>query len=205
MKRMGDVLGLNWGQHLEGRQLRRSGDELLSKLDARAFFRAWVTDWERELSSDKATGRLNSYPIIIITGRSNKLIPKVNFDEKYEYLFREIRHLKWLGFDKDIPRTLQIVAEESLARYPHAMALKSALRSFTVVRDLITPELEPLMDTQLKAIQESISEAFDVSLDGTKITSKRRVRWDTKEMAEWVAALTELVSTRIQPWQHIFH
>ena len=51
MQRMGDVLGPNWGQHLEGRQLRRAGDELLSKLDARAFFRSWVMDWEKELTS----------------------------------------------------------------------------------------------------------------------------------------------------------
>ena len=46
MERMASVLGPNWGQQLEGRQLRKSGDELLAKLDARAFFRSWVAEWE---------------------------------------------------------------------------------------------------------------------------------------------------------------
>jgi hypothetical protein len=45
MERMSNVSGPNWGQHLEGRQLRKSGDELLAKLDAKSFFRAWITEW----------------------------------------------------------------------------------------------------------------------------------------------------------------
>lgn len=108
MKRMSDVLGPNWGQHLEGRQLRRSGDELLSKLDAKAFFRSWVSDWEREMGIDATSAniRLNSYPIIINT-ENGMPVAHVNFDEKYETLIREIRHLKWLGFERDIPRTVR--------------------------------------------------------------------------------------------------
>ncbi len=110
MQRMGDVLGSNWGQHLEGRQLRRSGDELLRKLDAKAFFRAWVSEWEREMSLEatSANARLNSYPIKVDrdAANGNALVAKVNFDEKYEMLFREIRHLTWLGFERDIPRTV---------------------------------------------------------------------------------------------------
>ena len=109
MKRMGNVLGANWGQQLEGRQLRRGGDELLSKLDAKTFFRGWVSDWEREMNNEatSANARLNSYPIMVDKGASNgALFARVNFDEKYELLFREIRHLKWLGFERDIPRTV---------------------------------------------------------------------------------------------------
>jgi dynein heavy chain 1 len=46
MTRMGQVLGSNWGQHLEGRQLRKSCDDLLGKLDSRAYVRAWLSEWE---------------------------------------------------------------------------------------------------------------------------------------------------------------
>lgn len=194
MKRMGDVLGSDWGQQLEGRQLRRAGDELLSKLDARAFFRAWVTEWEKELTN-ATSARIESYPIIIVPeGREGKLVAKVNFDEKNELLFREIRQLKWLGFEKDIPRTLILVSEESVARYPHAMAIKTALRSYAAVRALITPELEPLVMPQLLAIRECISEGFDVKLStSTAVSKKRRVRFDTRELPIWVANLTDLV------------
>jgi len=194
MQRMGDVLGPNWGQQLEGRQLRRSGDELLSKLDARAYFRTWVSEWEKELTS--ANARLQSYPITIESeGRQGTLVAKVNFEEKQELLFREIRHLKWLGYERDIPRTLMLISDEAMARYPHAIALKTALRSYAAVRALISPELEPLVMPQLLAIRECISESFDVKLDkSTTIAKKRRVRWDTKEMVTWVASLTDLVT-----------
>ena len=118
MKRMGDVLGKEWGQQLEGRQLRRSCDELLSKLDSRAYFRSWVTEWERELSSD-TNSKLSTFPIIIVK-EGNAIIAKANFDQKHEYLSREIRHLKWLGYEREIPRTISLVAEEAMDRYPHA-------------------------------------------------------------------------------------
>lgn len=145
MERMGNVLGPNWGQQLEGRQLRKSGDELLAKLDARSFFRNWVQEWEKELAS-VTTSRLHSYPIIVEPdGRGGDLVAKVNFDEKSELLFKEIRHLKWLGYGKDIPRTLVMVSEEAMARYPFAVAVKTALRSYQAVRVLVTAELEPLV------------------------------------------------------------
>lgn len=145
MERMGNVLGPNWGQQLEGRQLRKSGDELLAKLDARSFFRNWVQEWEKDLAS-VTTSRLHSYPIIVEPdGRSGDLVAKVNFDEKSELLFKEIRHLKWLGFTKDIPRTLIMVSDEAVGRYPFAVAVKTALRSYQAVRVLVTPELEPLV------------------------------------------------------------
>jgi dynein heavy chain 1 len=195
MERMSNVLGPNWGQQLEGRQLRKSGDELLAKLDARSFFRNWVMEWEKELTS-ATTSRLHSFPILVESeGRDGSLLAKVNFDEKSELLFKEIRHLKWLGFGKDIPRTLTMVSEEATARYPYAVAVKTALRSYQAVRVLVTPELEPLVMPQLLEIREAIAEAFDVKLSSsTAVAKKRRVRWDTKEMTDWVTTLTESVT-----------
>ena len=69
----------------------------------------------------------------------------VNFDEKTELLFTEIKYLKWLGFGSDIPRTLAMVSQESMDRYPFAVTIKTALRSYQAVRVLITPEVEPLV------------------------------------------------------------
>ena len=48
---------------------------------------------------------------------------------------------------------------------------------------------------QLVEIRELISEAFDVKLSGsTAVSKKQRVRWETKELPDWVARLTESVS-----------
>ena len=118
MGRMGDVLGKEWGQQLEGRALRRSCDELLSKLDSRPYFRAWVGEWEQRLASDVGS-KLSTYPIVIVR-EGGRMVAKANFDEGHEYLSREIRYLKWLGYERDIPRTLAVVAEEAEARHPHA-------------------------------------------------------------------------------------
>ena len=195
MERMSNVLGPDWGQQLEGRQLRKSGDELLAKLDARSFFRKWVMEWEKDITAS-ATSLLNSYPIIVEPdGRSGELVAKVNFDEKNEVLSKEIRHLKWLGFGNDIPKTLTMVAEEATRRYPYAVAIKTALRSYQAVRVLVTKDLEPLVMPQMLAIRECISEAFDVKLSSsTAVSKKKRVRWDTKEMTAWVTELTESVT-----------
>ena len=74
------------------------------------------------------------------------------------------------------------------------VALKTALRSYAAARGLITKELEPLVSQEIRAIQESISEAFDVSLDGSKKVSKRRTRWDSKDVGGWIAVLNEHVN-----------
>jgi dynein heavy chain 1 len=74
------------------------------------------------------------------------------------------------------------------------VALKTALRSYAAARGLITKELEPLVSQELRAIQESIAEAFDVSCDGSKKTSKRRTRWDSKDVGAWIAVLNEHVT-----------
>lgn len=75
------------------------------------------------------------------------------------------------------------------------MAIKTALRSYQAVRVLITPELEPLVMPQLLEIRELISEAFDVKLStSTAVSKKQRIRWEQKEMTEWVTKLAEAVS-----------
>lgn len=118
MKRMSDVLGKEWRQQLEGRELRRSCEELLNKLDSKGFFRTWVIEWERELRSDNNL-KLGTYPIKIVR-EGNMFVARANFDEKHEYLAREIRYLKWLGYDDDIPPTITRLSEDAMTRYPHA-------------------------------------------------------------------------------------
>ena len=103
--------------------------------------------------------------------------------------------LKWLGFGADIPRTLSMVSQESMERYPFAVTIKTALRSYQAVRVLITPELEPLVMPQLLEIRELISDAFDVKLStSTAVAKKKRIRWEDKEMTEWLTKLTEAVT-----------
>jgi dynein heavy chain 1, cytosolic len=196
MERCAQVLGPDFAAQLEGRQLRKSGDELLAKLDARAFFATWVTEWEKELTI-QATSRLHSYPVTIEKDvRIGELVPVVNFNEMSETLPKEIQQLKWLGFEKDIPQSVLVASEEASKRFPFAIAIKTALRSYQAVRGLVTSELEPLLMPQLLAVREIMSEAFDVKLDtSTSIAKKRRIRWDaSRELSDWVSRLSESVT-----------
>jgi dynein heavy chain 1 len=195
MERCAQVLGSDFAAQLEGRQLRKSGDELLAKLDARGYFRAWVTEWEKELTI-QASSRLHSYPVVVEKDvRTGELVPTVNFNEKSEMLHREIRQLKFLGFEKDIPRSVITASEEAKQRYPFAVAIKTALRSYQAVRGLITPELELLLMPQLLLVREVISEGFDVKLDtSTAIAKKRRIRWDSRDLSDWVGRLNDSVT-----------
>ena len=74
------------------------------------------------------------------------------------------------------------------------MALKTALQSYVAARGLITPDLEPLVARELLTIQESIAEAFDATSGSSKSSTKRRIRWDSKGLADWIAVLNEHVS-----------
>ena len=76
-------------------------------------------------------------------------------------------------------------SDENESRYPLAMALKDALRSYTVARELITPELQPLVMPEIQSIRESIGEAFG-DVNAGKSRKSRRVKWKGKEIAEWV-------------------
>lgn len=110
--RMEDVMGVDWGKKLQGIELNRSIVELKNKLDTKNFVRKWVKDWEKDMATKAMTNnvRLSSYPIIVVPeGTNNSLIAKVNFDEKNEQLFREIRYLKWLGWESEIPKTVRMI------------------------------------------------------------------------------------------------
>jgi hypothetical protein len=72
------------------------------------------------------------------------------------------------------------------------VALKTALRSYAAARGLITPELEPLVAQELRFIRESITEAFDVSPGRSKSTTRRRVRWDSKDFGSCKFLLNSL-------------
>ena len=199
MERCSQVLGENWGAQLEGRALRKSGDDLLAKLDPKSFFRKWITEWEKDLTI-QASSRLHSFPIVVekdFARSGGELIATVNFPEKSESLSKEIRQLKWLGYEKEIPRSILSACDESKTRYPFAIAIKTALRSYHSCRGLITSSLEPLVMPQLLDVREIISDGFEVKLSTSKaISKKRRIRWDSspKELSEWVTKLSDSVT-----------
>lgn len=68
-------------------------------------------------------------------------------------------------------------------RLSTSVVLKTALQSYAAARGLVSLDLEPIVSQELRAIKECIMEAFDVAADGSKITTKRRMRWNSKDLA----------------------
>jgi dynein heavy chain 1 len=101
---------------------------------------------------------------------------------------------------------LYLVSDEASQRYPFGVAIKTALRSYQAVRSLITTNLEPLVMPQLLEVREIISEAFDVKLHtSTAIAKKRRIRWDSPNLSEWVARLSDSVTKLEERVEQLLH
>jgi len=195
MEKMESVLGQGWEQQAEGRQLKKTCSELMSKLDTEQFFKAWRKNWEKELTSSRNNERLSSYLISIQNHpkSSSTLIPTCNYETNQTNLFKEVRNLKYLQFD--IPPMIQKMADDAASKYPHAMRLNAALRSYVHVRTLIDGELNltMLVQPQLSTIQASTMECFNSTTTGVR--AKSRMKWDSKTLKSWVAAFSEEVFT----------
>jgi len=200
MGRMSAVLGAGWEQQMEGRALRKICDVLTAKLDTKTFFKMWRKNMEKELANVLSNSRQESYLIQISTQPVSKTannscpyIPTCNLSATHLTLFKETRNLKWMGFD--IPPLITKVAEESLRKYPSSQKLKSALLTYTQIRAAIShdPSLPLLILPSLSAIHDAIKEAFNPAPGSPGTT--RRVRWDSKNLDEYVASIAELTFT----------
>jgi hypothetical protein len=87
------------------------------------------------------------------------------------------------------------MANDAASKYPQAMRLNAALRSYVHVRTLIDGELNltMLVQPQLVAIQSAITECFNSTTTGGR--AKTRMKWDSKNIKKWVSSFTEDVFT----------
>jgi len=169
------LLGPDWARDIHGSKLATRCQELLSKLDARGYFRQWVSNQEKML-----TGSLvrRSYVIDIkkdIVG----YYAIINYSREMANLHSEIDMLVKLGFQ--VPRTLTHFAQETRQQYPYASAARTALRTYATIIRQLDAASATLVEPQLVAIADQIKLAF----------GNRRVKWDSKSLVKWI---TELVS-----------
>ncbi|CEH14594.1 dynein heavy chain cytosolic [Ceraceosorus bombacis] len=123
MKRVEDVLGKGWELYAEGQKLRSESETFSRKLDTRPLFDGWLHDINRrdmtisgrlfEVSRNRATGQYSL---------------GVNFDPQVIALFKEVRHLSWLGFQ--IPHLINNLARDAKRVYPYAVSLMETVRTY---------------------------------------------------------------------------
>lgn len=188
MKRLEDVIGAGWEDHIEGKQLKEVCDELRSYLDTNALYNEWLS---QQLRTDSQ--RYNKVKdFLLLVDDENKGV-RVNFDDRQVTVFKEVRYLEWLlpsmsTAHKTIPRTIQSQSMEAYARYPTAMALQAAISGFVLAKKHINDSNEILLASLVVAVRDTIKEAF-----GGSKRSKRWIKWDTPDLNEWVGQLSSRV------------
>jgi hypothetical protein len=129
MKRVEDVLGKGWELYAEGQKLQTESAAFRRKLDTRPVFDAWMHDINRRDMG--VGGRL--FEIVRLRGGTVALA--VNFDPQIITLFKEVRHLLWLGFQ--VPHAVTNMAKDAKRVYPHAVSLMETVRTYGQTLDLV--------------------------------------------------------------------
>ncbi len=190
VSRLENVLGSSWAQHRDGRQLKSVCDELMRNLDTNRIFMHWLDGWKQDLSRRSAHAALNLYLLTASPDCSGDMQLNLNFDMAAVSLFKEIRHLEWLGFQVPEPalnvmNKMCELGNQSAALYPHAVALAATLRTREqVIHTLEKKNLESLLVPQLLEVRGLVDNAF-----------RCVVNWASPhtELETWVANLAESV------------
>lgn len=128
MKRVEDVLGKQWENHVDGRQLKADGDNFRVKLNTQSMFDEWV----ETIQSQNWTlpNKILAVERIQVDGRM-QLQLKVNYHRDSFILYKEVSHLKAMGFR--VPLRIVNWAHQANQMHPSATALIEATRTFSAV------------------------------------------------------------------------
>ena len=128
MKRVEDVLGKGWENHIEGKTLKSDGDSFRLKLNTQELFE----DWQRKVTSKQlgVTGFIFSIENVRSrqANMGKQLRLKVNFMPEIITLSKEVRNLKWLGFR--VPLAIVNKAHQANQLYPFAISLIETVRTY---------------------------------------------------------------------------
>ncbi|KAM9294157.1 cytoplasmic dynein 1 heavy chain 1 [Gastrophryne carolinensis] len=127
MKRVEDVLGKGWENHVEGQKLKQDGDSFRMKLNTQEIF----DDWARKVQQRNlgVSGRIFTIESTRARGRSGNVLKlKVNFLPEIITLSKEVRNLKWLGFR--VPLAIVNKAHQANQLYPFAISLIESVRTY---------------------------------------------------------------------------
>jgi dynein heavy chain 1 len=194
LKRIQDVLGIGWEEHVDGKQLKEICDELRSYLDTNSIYEEWL---QQQMKLDTTTKYSKTKDFLLLVeedpkNANNKYL-KVNFDYHQVTIFKEVQYLEWLlpqmnVAHKNIPNTIKSRAVEAYRRYPIASALESTLKTYHVTKGKINNFNSPLLVNHLQAVRDIIKNA----MGGSK--SSKWIKWDSPELNEWVNSFSMKVT-----------
>ncbi|KAI9667857.1 MAG: hypothetical protein M1821_000676 [Bathelium mastoideum] len=124
MRKVEDILGVDWALHSEGQKLQAESDMFRKKLDTRPVFESWLQEVVRRNLS--ISGRL--FYISRNRAMGNQLELHVNFDSQVIALFKEVRNLFWLNYQ--VPHAINNLSKDAKRVYPYAVSMMESVRTF---------------------------------------------------------------------------
>ncbi|KAF2143585.1 uncharacterized protein K452DRAFT_224111 [Aplosporella prunicola CBS 121167] len=125
MRKVEDILGKDWGLHMEGQKLQSESSMFRKKLETRPIYEAWLREVQRRNLS--ISGRLFSVSRNRAAGNSLEL--GVNFDHQVIALFKEVRNLLWLNYQ--VPHAINNISKEAKRVYPYAVSMMESVRTYS--------------------------------------------------------------------------
>ncbi|XP_040576126.1 dynein heavy chain, cytoplasmic [Lepeophtheirus salmonis] len=168
MRRVEDILGKGWENHVEGQKLKADGDSFRLKLNTQQIFDEWAKKVQnRNLG---VSGRIFAIDNVRArAGRNSNLKLKVNFLPEIIQLAKEVRNLKNMNFR--VPLALINKALQANQLYPFAIALIESLRTYERTLEKLDsrPNIVLLVAGLRKEVQNYIAEGIALVWESYKL------------------------------------
>ncbi|CAP31232.1 Protein CBR-DHC-1 [Caenorhabditis briggsae] len=166
MKRVEDVLGKQWENHVDGRQLKADGDNFKVKLNTQPMFEDWVETVQSQ--NWVLPNKILTVDRVQVDGRM-QLQLKVNYNLDSLVLYKEVSHLKTMGFR--VPLKIVNWAHQANQMHPSATSLIEATRTFSSVNAALASVqgVDSLLASYKKDIQNQLLEGATLGWDSYKV------------------------------------
>lgn len=168
MKRVEDVLGKGWENHIEGQKLKHDADSFRVKLNTQIIFEEWTKNVQaRQLN---VSGRIFSIESTRTkTGKGHHLKLRVNFTPEVITLAKEVRNLRSLGFR--VPLAIVNKAHQANQLYPYAISLIETIKLYERACDKIEnrPSAQLLVAGMKRDVQNILGEGVGLVWESYKL------------------------------------
>lgn len=191
MKRVGDILGEGWENHIEGQKLSQDAKKFKLKLDTQPIFDEWLRNVSHKYLKPQDASKQSVIPLFNIescrskSGHGNNLKIRVNFMPEVIFLAKEVRHLRILRDLRDsrernrdglklsfkVPLPIMSKAHQANQLYPSAMSLIESLKSYEKTCDKLDahPSVMPLVAKMKQEVQDLIVDGVQLVWDSYKV------------------------------------
>ncbi|KAI1697105.1 cytoplasmic dynein 1 heavy chain 1 [Ditylenchus destructor] len=187
-----DVLGDQWANHPEGKDLKKECDILMEQLDTNQIYEEWS---QKILSKYKF--QENRLFIVQKEHRDGKVVCRlrVNYAPEIIVLAKEVRNLKELGFR--MPFKIMSMSYSTSNYNPFAISLIESMRIYDATNEIVNRKgVDLLVSSYRKVIHDLLVEGMNTSWESYKtIGIPTKMAEAVNSYQEKVSELTEILDT----------